>query len=81
MKLSSLMPAYNEATTIGLAIKRVLGVCYPCDVELVVVDDGSRDQTSEVLSAIDDPTADHRQAPGQQGQGRGRPDRSHDGHR
>jgi dolichol-phosphate hexosyltransferase len=55
MKLSILMPAYNEATTIGLAIKRVLGVCYPCDVELVVVDDGSRDHTSEVLSAIDDP--------------------------
>ena len=54
MKLSILMPAYNEATTIGLAIKRVLGVRYPCDVELVVVDDGSRDHTSEVLAAIDD---------------------------
>ncbi len=55
MKLSILMPAYNEAATIGLAVKRVLGVCYPCEVELVVVDDGSRDNTGEVLSAIEDP--------------------------
>lgn len=55
MKLSILMPAYNEAATVGLAIKRVLGVCYPCEVELVVVDDGSRDNTGEVLAAIEDP--------------------------
>ncbi len=55
MKLSVLMPAYNEAATIRLAIKRVLDVHYPCDVELVVVDDGSMDNTSEVLSSIEDP--------------------------
>ncbi len=55
MKLSVLMPAYNEAATIRLAIKRVLDVHYPCDVELVVVDDGSLDNTSEVLSSIEDP--------------------------
>ncbi len=54
MKLSILMPAYNEAATVGLAIKRVLDVHYPCDVELVVVDDGSLDNTSEVLSSIGD---------------------------
>lgn len=55
MKLSILMPAYNEAATIGLAIKRVLDVHYPCEIELVVVDDGSKDNTHEVLAGIDDP--------------------------
>ncbi|HUZ37019.1 MAG TPA: glycosyltransferase family 2 protein [Streptosporangiaceae bacterium] len=55
MKLSILMPAYNEAATVGLAVKRVLDLSYPCEVELVVVNDGSRDNTSEVLASIDDP--------------------------
>jgi dolichol-phosphate hexosyltransferase len=55
MKLSILMPAYNEAATVGLAIKRVLDVRYPCEIELVVVDDGSKDNTREVLAGIDDP--------------------------
>jgi glycosyltransferase involved in cell wall biosynthesis len=55
MKLSILMPAYNEAETVGLAIKRVLDVRYPCEVELVVVDDGSEDNSREVLAGMDDP--------------------------
>ena len=36
MKLSILMPVHNEAATLELAIKRVLDVPYPCDMELVV---------------------------------------------
>ena len=55
MKLSILMPAYNESATVGTAVKRVLDIHYPCDVELVVVNDGSVDNTSEVLASIDDP--------------------------
>ena len=55
MKLSILMPVYNEAAFVGNAIKQALDVTYPCEVELVVVDDGSRDGTAEVLEAIDDP--------------------------
>jgi glycosyltransferase involved in cell wall biosynthesis len=55
LKLSILMPAYNEAATVGTAVKRVLGIHYPCEVELVVVNDGSVDNTAEVLAAIDDP--------------------------
>ncbi len=55
MKLSILMPVYNEAKTLAAALKRVLDVDYPCEVELVVVDDGSLDSTAEVLAAVDDP--------------------------
>ena len=64
MKLSILMPAYNEAGTLGVAIKRVLDVDYPCEVELVVVDDGSTDGSAEIIEAVDDRrlvTTRHRQ--------------------
>jgi Glycosyl transferase family 2 len=43
VKLSVLMPVYNEAATLAAAVKRVLDVEYPCDMELVIVDDGSTD--------------------------------------
>jgi len=62
VKLSILMPAYNEAATIGVAIKRVLDVEYPCEIELIVVNDGSADNTAEALAALSDPrvvTASH----------------------
>ncbi|HLI72808.1 MAG TPA: glycosyltransferase family 2 protein [Acidimicrobiales bacterium] len=64
MKLSILMPAYNEAGTLAVAIKRVLDVDYPCEVELVVVDDGSTDGSAEIIEAVDDRrlvTTRHRQ--------------------
>jgi glycosyltransferase involved in cell wall biosynthesis len=57
MKLSILMPVYNEAATIAVAVKRVLDVAYPVDFELVIVNDGSKDGTHESLAAIDDPRA------------------------
>jgi glycosyltransferase involved in cell wall biosynthesis len=52
MKLSVLMPIYNEAATVSEAVKSVIDVDYPCDMELVVVDDGSTDQTWEILSGL-----------------------------
>jgi glycosyltransferase involved in cell wall biosynthesis len=55
MKLSVLMPVYNEATTVAAAVKRVLDVDFACPVQLVVVDDGSSDGTSDVLGGISDP--------------------------
>jgi dolichol-phosphate hexosyltransferase len=55
LKLSILIPAYNEAATVGVAVKRLLDIRYPCDVELVIVNDGSADDTMDVLSSIDDP--------------------------
>jgi glycosyltransferase involved in cell wall biosynthesis len=54
VKLSILMPVYNEAATVVTAVKRVLDVPYPCEVELVVVDDGSIDRSVELLEGMDD---------------------------
>ena len=54
MKLSILMPVYNEAGTVQNAIKRVLDVSFPCPVELVVVDDASADGTSEIIDGMHD---------------------------
>jgi dolichol-phosphate hexosyltransferase len=55
VKLSILMPVYNEAETVEVVVKRVLDVSYPCDVELVIVDDGSSDATPALLARVDDP--------------------------
>ena len=54
-KLSILMSAYNEEKTILAAVHEVLAAEYPCEIELVVVDDGSVDRTSRLLATIADP--------------------------
>ncbi|HEY3045270.1 MAG TPA: glycosyltransferase family 2 protein [Vicinamibacterales bacterium] len=48
--LSVVMPVYNERTTIEEIVRRVLAV--PLRIELIVVDDGSTDGTSELLDAL-----------------------------
>ena len=55
VKLSILMAAYNEERTIVKAVKSILQVPFPCEVELIVVDDGSTDATSDLLKMINDP--------------------------
>ncbi len=52
MKLSVIIPAYNEESTIQEIIAKVKAV--PLDKEIVVVDDGSTDATSKILDCIDD---------------------------
>jgi cellulose synthase/poly-beta-1,6-N-acetylglucosamine synthase-like glycosyltransferase len=47
-RLSILVPAYNESKTIGPALHTMLASKYP-DLEIVVVNDGSRDDTLRVL--------------------------------
>jgi glycosyltransferase involved in cell wall biosynthesis len=48
--LSVVMPAYNERETIESMIARVLAV--PIRIELIVVDDGSKDGTTEILREL-----------------------------
>lgn len=43
-RVSILMPAYNEASTIAQSVRALLALQYP-DLEVVVVNDGSRDAT------------------------------------
>jgi glycosyltransferase involved in cell wall biosynthesis len=56
VKLSVLMPVYNEAATVERAVHEVLAVDYPCDVELVLVDDGSTDGSREVYASLSHPS-------------------------
>lgn len=51
MKVSIVIPSYNEAKTLPIIIKKVLVQKIPYEKELIVVDDGSTDQTAK--------TADH----------------------
>jgi glycosyltransferase involved in cell wall biosynthesis len=48
--LSVVMPVYNERTTIDEIIRRVLAV--PLRTELIVIDDGSKDGTGEILDRL-----------------------------
>ena len=53
MKLSVVIPAYNEERTIAEMIQRVKAVDLGAiDLEIVVVDDGSTDRTREILKTI-----------------------------
>lgn len=54
-RLSIIMAAYNEERTIAEAVAAVLENEYPCDVELIVIDDGSTDGTPELLATLTDP--------------------------
>lgn len=52
MKLSVVIPTYNEAATIAQLIKRVDSVDIP--KEIIVVDDGSTDDTRARLASLED---------------------------
>lgn len=55
VKLSILMAAYNEERTIMRVVHGILQAKFPCEVELIIVDDGSADATPDLLKEIDDP--------------------------
>lgn len=52
--VSVVLPVYNGADTLGLAIDDILGQSFG-DFELIVLDDGSRDDPAAVVAARPDP--------------------------
>jgi glycosyltransferase involved in cell wall biosynthesis len=51
MKISIIIPVYNEVNVLPMVLDRVMKAALPkgCTKEIVIVDDGSTDGTSEVL--------------------------------
>jgi glycosyltransferase involved in cell wall biosynthesis len=50
MRLSVIMPVYNERNTLRAVVERVLS--FPQEVELICVDDASRDGSREILAEL-----------------------------
>lgn len=55
MKISIVVPAYNEERTIGVLLDQVLALdLTPVEKEIIVVNDGSHDATEKILSRYSD---------------------------
>lgn len=51
--VSVVIPAYNRESSIKKAIESVLNQSYE-DIEVIIVDDGSKDNTRQIVNSIDD---------------------------
>ena len=61
MKISAIIPAYNSAKFIRAAISSILAQTHQID-EIIVVDDGSTDDTEQVVKDISNAIIYHKQA-------------------
>ncbi|NNE41487.1 MAG: glycosyltransferase family 2 protein [Marinicaulis sp.] len=60
-EISIVVPAYNEAANIPVLVSEVLNVLGPgADIEILVVNDGSRDETAETLKTMAEKTPELR---------------------
>ncbi|WP_432930456.1 bifunctional polysaccharide deacetylase/glycosyltransferase family 2 protein [Microbispora sp. CA-135349] len=53
--VSVIVPAYNEAAGIEATVRSLVGTDYPGPVEVVVVDDGSTDETGPIAASLELP--------------------------
>ena len=56
MKLTVVMPCYNEQSTLRAIVDQVLA--QPFDIELLIVDDGSTDATRDILAELQEKHAE-----------------------
>ena len=52
-KVSVIIPSYNRANLIERSVRSVLNQTYK-NIEVIVIDDGSKDNTEEIVKAIND---------------------------
>ena len=55
-RVTVIIPVYNNARTVAASVRSVLSNKYP-DYEVVVVDDGSTDDTAEIVTGVIEETA------------------------
>ena len=68
-QISILVPAYGEAATIENVVRRVVGL--GLDAEVIVVDDGSDDDTSQIVTRVADELGGVRLIRHERNQGKG----------
>ncbi len=70
ISFSIIVPTYNRETFIGKTIQSILAQTYP-HFEIIIVDDGSKDNTEAVVAAFADPRVQyHRKQNGERGAAR-----------
>src|SRR5947207_9384224 len=52
MKLSLIIPVYNEANTLSEIWQLLHRVAWPCEVEFLLVDDGSTDGSRDIAKSL-----------------------------
>lgn len=54
-KLSIVVPVYNEEENVGLLVARLEGALHSVDYEIILVDDGSTDNTRQEIKKLNNP--------------------------
>lgn len=50
MKLSIVIPVYDEETTIRQVLEKLTSISFPFETEIIITDDGSTDRTSQIIN-------------------------------